>query len=151
MSIVHKTRQKRAFAFEDTWLWFLQRLEVSCYYKYLPGSPATACKVYSCSFSAAETMSNSWQAFALALAVVTCVATADDSATIPADTTRDPKLVALENDVNQHWMIYAGSIVFLMQAGFSLLEAGSVSAKSATNILFKNILVRAFATHSICR
>lgn len=43
-------------------------------------------------------------------------------------------------DVNQHWMIYAGSLVFLMQAGFSLLEAGSVGAKNATNILFKNLL-----------
>ena len=45
-------------------------------------------------------------------------------------------------DINQHWMIYAGSLVFLMQAGFSLLEAGAVSAKSATNILYKNLLVR---------
>jgi len=46
----------------------------------------------------------------------------------------------LKDDVNQHWIIYAGSIVFFMQAGFSLLEAGSVSAKNSTNILFKNLL-----------
>jgi len=51
----------------------------------------------------------------------------------------------LVHDINQHWMIYAGSIVFLMQAGFSLLEAGSVSAKNSTNILFKNLLDAAIA------
>ena len=50
-------------------------------------------------------------------------------------------------DVNQHWMIYAGSIVFLMQAGFSLLEAGSVAAKNSTNILFKNLLVHNLLIH----
>merc|ERR1719158_1238675 len=56
-------------------------------------------------------------------------------------TTTTPDVVAdLVFDVNQHWMIYAGSLVFLMQAGFSLLEAGSISAKNATNILFKNLL-----------
>lgn len=49
-------------------------------------------------------------------------------------------MAALVYDVNQHWMIYAGSLVFFMQAGFSLLEAGSVSAKNTTNILFKNLL-----------
>ena len=53
-------------------------------------------------------------------------------------------------DVNQHWMIYAGSIVFLMQAGFSLLEAGSVSAKNSTNILFKNLLVHNLLVHVTC-
>ena len=56
-------------------------------------------------------------------------------------TTADPRIAALLFDVNQHWMIYAGSLVFFMQAGFSLLEAGSVSAKNSTNILFKNLLV----------
>ena len=58
-----------------------------------------------------------------------------------ASTTADPRIAALLFDVNQHWMIYAGSLVFFMQAGFSLLEAGSVSAKNSTNILFKNLLV----------
>ena len=57
-------------------------------------------------------------------------------------TTADPRIAALLFDVNQHWMIYAGSLVFFMQAGFSLLEAGSVSAKNSTNVLFKNLLVR---------
>ena len=50
----------------------------------------------------------------------------------------------LKGDVDSHWLIYAGTLVFLMQAGFTLLEAGSVSAKNATNILFKNVLVNTF-------
>ena len=63
-------------------------------------------------------------------------------ATTELVTTTTPDVIAdITFDVNQHWMIYAGSLVFLMQAGFSLLEAGSISAKNATNILFKNLLV----------
>jgi len=65
------------------------------------------------------------------------------SVPVPAATvaaTPDPRIASLMSDVNQHWMIYAGSLVFFMQAGFSLLEAGSVSAKNSTNILFKNLL-----------
>jgi len=63
------------------------------------------------------------------------------SSTTELTTTTTADVVAgLIFDVNQHWMIYAGSLVFLMQAGFSLLEAGSISAKNSTNILFKNLL-----------
>jgi len=53
---------------------------------------------------------------------------------------RGKEVALLTYDVNQHWMIYAASLVFLMQAGFVLLEAGSVAAKNSTNILFKNVL-----------
>merc|ERR1719440_539457 len=64
----------------------------------------------------------------------------DPATTDTTTTTTADALAALVYDVNQHWMIYAGSLVFFMQAGFSLLEAGSVSAKNSTNILFKNLL-----------
>ena len=71
------------------------------------------------------------------------------SSTTELATTTTPDVVAgLVFDVNQHWMIYAGSLVFLMQAGFSLLEAGSISAKNATNILFKNLLVSFAQQHT---
>ena len=65
-------------------------------------------------------------------------------------TTTTPLINQVLYDVNQHWMIYAGSLVFLMQAGFSLLEAGSAGAKNATNILFKNVLVSCTITRLIC-
>ena len=34
----------------------------------------------------------------------------------------------------------AGALVFFMQAGFAMLEAGIVQPKNATNILFKNMI-----------
>ena len=67
--------------------------------------------------------------------------TSSSAVTDTATATADPQIAALVFDVNQHWMIFAGSLVFFMQAGFALLEAGSVSAKNSTNILFKNLLV----------
>jgi len=38
------------------------------------------------------------------------------------------------------WLLIAGFLVFFMQAGFGLLEAGFVRAKNTTNILMKNVL-----------
>ncbi|KAK7237872.1 ammonium transmembrane transporter [Aureococcus anophagefferens] len=39
-----------------------------------------------------------------------------------------------------HWVLYCGTLVFLMQAGFAMLCAGSIRAKNAQNILLKNLL-----------
>ena len=38
------------------------------------------------------------------------------------------------------WFVIAGVLVFFMQAGFGLLEAGFVRVKNTTNILMKNVL-----------
>ena len=38
------------------------------------------------------------------------------------------------------WVFIAGCLVFFMQAGFGLLEAGSVRTKNTKNILLKNLL-----------
>ncbi len=38
------------------------------------------------------------------------------------------------------WLILAGVLVFLMQAGFAMLEAGLTRAKNAVNIMTKNFL-----------
>jgi len=38
------------------------------------------------------------------------------------------------------YLLYAGALVFLMQAGFAMLCAGSVRAKNAKNIMLKNVL-----------
>ena len=38
------------------------------------------------------------------------------------------------------WLMLCGFLVFLMQLGFALLEAGTVRAKNTKNILMKNLL-----------
>ena len=64
-----------------------------------------------------------------------------------ATTIIDPEVYHnLVYDVKHHWVVYASSLVLTMQAGFSLLEAGSISAKNATNVLYKNILVGSLTT-----
>jgi len=42
--------------------------------------------------------------------------------------------------VNNAWLIFGSALVFFMQAGFALLEAGSVRSTSVIGILFKNSL-----------
>jgi len=44
------------------------------------------------------------------------------------------------SDANALYLMLCGVIVFFMQAGFALLEAGSVRAKNTKNILMKNLL-----------
>jgi Amt family ammonium transporter len=56
----------------------------------------------------------------------------------PSGTTlieEDPNLA-----VNFVWTLVAGFLVFFMQAGFALLEAGSVRSKSVVNVLTKNVM-----------
>jgi Amt family ammonium transporter len=42
--------------------------------------------------------------------------------------------------VNFVWTLMAAFLVFFMQAGFALLEAGSVQSKSVVNVLTKNVM-----------
>jgi len=48
---------------------------------------------------------------------------------------------AIKPDViNTIWVVIAGAMVFLMQAGFAMLEAGMVRAKNAVNVMMKNYI-----------
>merc|ERR1740130_532026 len=47
---------------------------------------------------------------------------------------------SLKGSVDTFYMLYSGTLVFFMQAGFGVLEAGSVRIKNTRNILLKNLL-----------
>ena len=44
------------------------------------------------------------------------------------------------NALDTFWIVLAALLVFFMQAGFGLVEAGLVRAKNAGNILMKNLM-----------
>ena len=55
-------------------------------------------------------------------------------------TTNTETLSTLPGSIDTFYYLFVGSLVFFMQAGFGLLEAGSVRTKNTKNILLKNLL-----------
>ena len=47
---------------------------------------------------------------------------------------------SVEGDMGMLWMLLSGILVFFMQAGFTLVEAGMTRPKNAINIAMKNLL-----------
>lgn len=47
---------------------------------------------------------------------------------------------AVQNNLNFVWTVVAAFLVFLMQAGFAMVETGLTRAKNATNIMMKNMM-----------
>jgi Amt family ammonium transporter len=43
-------------------------------------------------------------------------------------------------DIDYLWVLIAGALVFFMQCGFTLLEAGAIKSSNVQNILFKNTM-----------
>jgi ammonium transporter, Amt family len=52
----------------------------------------------------------------------------------------DPAIAALAESMTFIWMIVAAALVFFMQAGFALVEAGFARSKNTVNILTKNFM-----------
>jgi nitrogen regulatory protein PII len=46
----------------------------------------------------------------------------------------------IQNNINIIWTCLAAFLVFFMQAGFAMVEAGFTRAKNAINILMKNLM-----------
>ena len=46
-----------------------------------------------------------------------------------------------QTELNTLWLIVAGSLVFFMNAGFAMLEAGLCQVRNSTNVLAKNLIV----------
>lgn len=61
-----------------------------------------------------------------------------EEAAIEADAVIEAPEVA--NGLNTVWMLIAAMLVFFMQPGFALVEAGFTRAKNASNILMKNFV-----------
>jgi Amt family ammonium transporter len=53
---------------------------------------------------------------------------------------QDPSPDAVQTNLDYVWTIVAAALVFLMQAGFALLETGLTRAKNAANIIMKNVM-----------
>ncbi|CAM9149020.1 unnamed protein product [Ectocarpus sp. 4 AP-2014] len=67
-----------------------------------------------------------------------------DSATDQLDSLR-AEFDSMETDMNVLWLMVGSILVVLMQAGFAMLEAGSVSETHVKSILVKNLLDLAVA------
>eukprot|EP00594_Rhizosolenia_setigera_P007584 CAMPEP_0178953464 /NCGR_PEP_ID=MMETSP0789-20121207/8434_1 /TAXON_ID=3005 /ORGANISM="Rhizosolenia setigera, Strain CCMP 1694" /LENGTH=495 /DNA_ID=CAMNT_0020634727 /DNA_START=87 /DNA_END=1574 /DNA_ORIENTATION=+ len=52
----------------------------------------------------------------------------------------DSSVGALATSVDGFYLLWAGATVFLMQAGFAMLCAGSIRSKNVKNIMLKNLL-----------
>ena len=59
--------------------------------------------------------------------------------TIPQEAATDV-IATVNGDMGMLWMLLAGILVFMMQAGFTLVESGMTRSKNAVNIAMKNLL-----------
>lgn len=77
---------------------------------------------------------------ALAAAATGGVALAQDAAVVDVvEAVVDPA-EAVQGNLNVVWTIIAAILVFWMQAGFAMVEAGFTRAKNAVNIIMKNLM-----------
>ena len=57
-----------------------------------------------------------------------------------AASAQDATPATVQVNLDYVWVLVAGALVFLMQAGFALLETGLTRAKNAANIIMKNVM-----------
>ena len=51
----------------------------------------------------------------------------------------NPSAESIQLSLNLAWILLAGILVFVMQAGFTLLEAGFTRAKHSISVAMKNV------------
>lgn len=62
------------------------------------------------------------------------------AAPAPVQTALKADIEAVQLNLNYVWMVAAGALVFMMQAGFAMVELGFARAKNSINIVMKNFL-----------
>jgi Amt family ammonium transporter len=72
--------------------------------------------------------------------LMTSLVTAEEAAVDPATAAVDAAKEELQTNINIVWTCIAAFLVFFMQAGFAMVEAGFTRAKNAVNILMKNLM-----------
>ncbi len=87
------------------------------------------------------TMDLSAQDTAAADTVAAITETITEVSTLPAEPTGAPDTIGeLALGLNTVWMLLAAMLVFFMQPGFALVEAGFTRVKNTANILMKNFV-----------
>ena len=84
-----------------------------------------------------------------ALIGAACVAAAaEDGAGAAGAPATTEAVEAVQINLNVVWTLIAGILVFVMQTGFALVEAGLTRAKNTSNIMMKNVMD--FVIGSVC-
>lgn len=74
----------------------------------------------------------------LFLLLIPLITTAQTS--VPEEVSNADKIAELSTGLNTVWMLLAAMLVFFMQPGFALVEAGFTRSKNTANILMKNLV-----------
>jgi len=78
-------------------------------------------------------------AFLLLLLAVPAIAWGADDV-VPTVMTNADAVAAVQTNLDYVWTLVAAALVFFMQAGFAMVEAGFTRAKNAINIMMKNLM-----------
>jgi len=65
---------------------------------------------------------------------------AEEAALPPTIEANAAAIAATQTNLNYVWTLIAAALVFFMQAGFAMVESGFTRAKSAVNIMMKNLM-----------
>lgn len=76
--------------------------------------------------------------------IIKCLAVLLCAASLPAfageTVTNTANIQEIRLSLDSVWVVVGGILVFLMQAGFAMVESGSVRSKNTVNVLMKNYM-----------
>jgi Amt family ammonium transporter len=75
-----------------------------------------------------------------ALLAISPVASAEEAEAPPTPETNAEAIALVQSHADYVWTLVAAFLVFLMQAGFAMVETGLTRAKNAVNICMKNLM-----------